>query len=192
MTTTATRAPSPAAARPDHYGRVAVILHWLTVVLVLGQLTLALIWDFFPRPERHLFIATHMSLGMTLGAVVVFRLVWRLMPAHWIAPASHGLDELAARTVQFLLYALLVTQALLGFRLRWSGGEAMNFFGLQIPSPMEAWSKAANHDVGEIHEKVGWAIVILAAGHAAAALYHHFVRKDQVLARMIPALRSRP
>jgi cytochrome b561 len=191
MTTVAAPAPTPAAGRPSYYGGVAVALHWLTVVLVLTQLGLALLWGYFPRPERHMMVAAHMSLGITLGAVVLFRLIWRLMPAHWIAPASRGLDELAARAVHYLLYALVITQASLGFLLRWSGGEAMSFFGLQLPSPMETWSKAANHQVGEIHEKVGWAIIILAAGHAGAALYHHFVRKDQVLARMIPVLRNR-
>ncbi|HET9161069.1 MAG TPA: cytochrome b [Caulobacteraceae bacterium] len=186
-----TEARRDVASRPYRFDPVEITLHWATVALVVVQLTLALTWDALPRPERHLLIVIHMSFGILLGLVVLTRLVWRSIPSHWIQPASTGWDEVLARTVHFTLYGLLVVQACLGFLLRWSGGEAMSFFGFQIPSPMDAWSKAANHQVGEIHEKVGWAIVIIAAGHASAALYHHFVLKDRVLTRMIPALKAR-
>jgi cytochrome b561 len=62
----------------------------------------------------------------------------------------------------------------------------MSFFGLSIPPPFQAWSRAANHQVGDLHEKVGWAIIIIAVGHAAAALYHHYFLRDRVLLRMLP------
>lgn len=97
-----------------------------------------------------------------------------------------GWTQLASKAVHYLLYTLLAAEAVLGFTLRWSGGEAMSFFGLPIPAPFAAWSRAAHHQVGELHEKVGWAIIIVALGHAAAALYHHYVLRDRVLVRMLP------
>jgi cytochrome b561 len=63
----------------------------------------------------------------------------------------------------------------------------MEFFGLGIPPLIGEMAKPLRHDLREIHEKIGWAIIIIAALHAAAALYHHYVLKDRVLKRMLPA-----
>jgi cytochrome b561 len=169
------------------YDPVAMSLHWATVFLVLANFALAETWESFARPTRHLMITTHMSFGILLTAVVAARIVWRLIPGHQMPPAVSGLVELASKAVHWLLYAMLATEAVLGFTLRWSGGEAMSFFGLAIPSPIAKVSRPTHHLIGDIHHWLGWAIVITAAGHAAAALYHHFVVKDDVLRRMLPA-----
>ena len=102
-----------------------------------------------------------------------------------------GWTELASKGLHYLLYALLAAEAVLGFLLRWAGGEAMSFFGVLIPSPFAPLAKAAHHQIGALHENAGWAIVILAAVHAGAALYHHYVLRDRVLLRMLPAGRGR-
>jgi cytochrome b561 len=168
------------------YDTLAMCLHWATVVLVLGNIALAEIWEIFARPTRHLMIVTHMSFGILLTAVVTARIAWRLIPGHPMPPAVSGLVEMASKAVHWLLYALLAAEAVLGFMLRWSGGEAMSFFGLQLPSPMATVSRAAHHQIGEAHNVVGWVIVVAAAGHAAAALYHHYIVRDNVLRRMLP------
>ena len=126
-----------------------------------------------------------------LAAVVLFRIVWRLMPNHRIPPITVGWMEIASRAVHYLLYALLAAEAVLGFILRWAGAESMSFFGILIPPPFAPWSRGAHHQVGEFHEKIGWAIVIVALGHAAAALWHHFAKHDRVLVRMAPWVRQR-
>jgi cytochrome b561 len=81
---------------------------------------------------------------------------------------------------------LLVLQSLFGWVVRWSEGEAMSFFGLLIPSPLTPVSRETHRTLQELHGWVGWAIVIVALGHGAAALYHHFVLRDSVLVRMLP------
>ncbi|HEY2025333.1 cytochrome b [Paraburkholderia sp.] len=173
------------------YDRISVALHWITAVLVLTLFLLAQIWGFTPRPTRHVLIAAHMSLGILLTAVLIARISWRLSPGHQAPPANAGWVEHAATTVHYLLYVLLVSQALLGFVLRWSGKESMSFFGLQIPPPFPPFSKAAHHNVGEAHDLVGWTIIVFAACHAAAALFHHFFLRDNVLIRMLPGLKHR-
>jgi cytochrome b561 len=88
-----------------------------------------------------------------------------------------------------LLYVMLVMQACLGFVLRWSGAEAMSFFGIQIPPPFAPVSRPTHHLISDLHNWLGWGIIIVAAGHAAAALFHHFALRDNVLRRMLPSAR---
>jgi cytochrome b561 len=169
------------------YDRLTIALHWLTMLLVLVQFALAQLWGFAPRPTRHLMIVAHMSFGILLTLVLIIRIAWRLMPGHEIPPATSGWVDLASKAVHYLLYGLLAVEAVLGFVLRWSGNEAMSFFGLLIPPPFAPFSKPAHQLVGEAHEWIGWTIVIVAAGHALAALFHHYVLRDEVLRRMLPA-----
>jgi cytochrome b561 len=175
-----------AAGDQTRYDGIARSLHWLTALLVLAQFGLAELWSFPERPARHRMIVTHMSLGILLTLVLAVRIVWRLVPRHHIRAAASGWMEIVSKLVHSLLYVLLAAEAVLGFVLRWSGDQAMSFFGLLIPPPFAPFSGAAHHLVGEVHEWIGWAIMIFAAGHAAAALFHHFVLRDGVLRRMLP------
>lgn len=168
------------------YDRFSIALHWTTVALVLAQFVLAQTWGWFARPTRHLMVVSHMSFGMILSALLVLRIAWRLMPGHRMPPASYGWSGLAAWLVHSSLYVMLVIEAVLGFVLRWSGNESMSFFGLLIAPPFAPFSKPLHHLVGEIHNLNGWAIIVMASGHAAAALYHHAVLGDHVLGRMLP------
>ena len=169
-----------------NYDNVAVALHWATAGLVLVQFVLSQTWGWFGRPAHHTMVVAHMSFGIILALVIVARTAWRLIPGHQVPAIVSGRVGIASKAVHYILYALLASEAMLGFTLRWSGGEAMSFFGVAIPSPFAAWSKAANGQVGNLHEKIGWAIVIVALGHAAAALYHHYFLRDRVLVRMLP------
>ena len=175
-----------AGATRSRYDSVSMALHWLTVLLVLSLFALGELWGYAHRPLRHELVVLHMSLGILLGLAVAARIAWRLTPGHQVAPAVTGLTETLARSVHWLLYALLVIQSLFGWMVRWSEGEAMSFFGLLIPSPLTPVPRETHHVLQEVHGWVGWTIVILALGHGAAALYHHFVLRDSVLVRMLP------
>jgi cytochrome b561 len=185
-----TRGRNPSNDR-TRYDGFAMSLHWLTVALVLTQFGLSQLWDFFPRPTKNLMIVAHMSFGIVLAAVVIVRIAWRLMPGHQVRAALTGWVEVASKAVHYLLYGLLAAEAVLGFVLRWSGGEAMSFFGLPVPPPFAPFSKPAHQLVGAAHHWIGWAIIVLAAGHAAAALFHHFVLRDDVLWWMLPGRHAR-
>ena len=169
-----------------NYDNVAIALHWATAALVVVQMALAQLWGLWDRPTHRFMVISHMSLGVILTAVIAARIVWRLIPGHQVAAVNVGIARLAAKAVHYLLYTLLVAEAVLGFIFRWSEGKPINFFGLLIPGPFDAWSREAHHQVGEIHEWNGWAIIAIAFLHALAALYHHYVLKDRVLVRMLP------
>jgi cytochrome b561 len=173
-----------------NYDDVAVALHWLTALLVIAQFGFAVTWDYFPRATRETMEATHISLGVLLTAVVLARIVWRLIPSHQRPAIVSGWVKLASKGVHYLLYSLLMAQAALGFAFRWAQGHPVSFFGLfAIPGPYGALDKATRHTLHSLHEYGGWAIVILAFGHALAALYHHYGLHDRVLGRMLPLAR---
>jgi cytochrome b561 len=172
------------------YDGVAIALHWATAVLVVLQFALGQTWDWFPRATKHLMIVTHMSFGIVLTVVVVARVLWRFVLGHHARPLESGLVRIASTTVHYLFYALLATQAVLGFLSRWEGNEAMSFFGLKIPSPFIGAGHEVADQIQDIHNWVGWTIIVLAAGHAAAALYHHYALHDRVLGRMFPPARK--
>ena len=169
-----------------HYDRVSIWLHWLTALLVITQFALALLWDGFGRPAHRTMVMLHMSFGIILTVLIAARVVWRLMPSHQLPSLEAGWVGRAAKGVHYLLYVLLAAEAVLGFLTRWWEGRAMSFFGLLIPGPFGEGNRPTHEMLIEWHEKVGWAIIIVALGHAAAALYHHFVLKDRVLRRMLP------
>jgi cytochrome b561 len=173
----------------SNYDSVAIALHWATATLVVVQFALGQTWGWFSRPTHHFMVVTHMSFGILLAAVVIARLLWRFAFHHQVASLESGLVRIASATVHYVLYALLLTEAALGFLSRWEGNEAMVFFGLQIPGPFTGAGRDVAHQLEEIHNWVGWTIVVLALAHAAAALYHHYVLKDRVLKRMLPAAR---
>lgn len=170
------------------YDGPAMILHWATAALVLTLWLIAQVWGYFPRdaPERHTLQALHVSLGLVLILALAGRIAWRIGPSRSLPPADTGWVEVAALGVHYLLYALLICIVIAGLFNRWLHGDPMTFFSLfTIPSPV-----AKNTDwAGVVNGVHGWladAILILAGLHAAAALFHHFVLRDDVLLRMIP------
>ena len=168
------------------YDQVSIWLHWATAGLVVANFALAHTWDWFAKPVTHLMEDTHMSFGVLLTIVIVARLVWRFAPGHEVASLETGWVKLASKGTHYVLYALLIVEAALGFTFRWGAGRPMEFFGAGIPPMIGEIARPMRHDLREIHDWIGWAIIGLAAAHAAAALYHHYVLKDRVLTRMLP------
>jgi cytochrome b561 len=173
-----------------NYDNVAIALHWTTAALVVIQFVLAITWDDFAKPTQDSMQRLHVSLGVLLTAVVLARIIWRLIPGHQRPAIVSGWVKLASKGVHYLLYVLLVAQAGLGFGFRWAQGHPVSFFGLfSIPGPYGALDRATRHTLHGFHEYIGWAIVIIASGHALAALYHHYGLHDRVLGRMFPPAR---
>ena len=173
-----------------NYDAVAVALHWATALLVVIQFVLAITWDYFSRDTRETLQSVHVSVGVLLAAVIIARIAWRIVPGHHRPAIVTGWVKWASKSVHYLLYVLLVAQASLGFAWRWAQGHAVSFFGLfAFPGPYGQLARATRHTLAEFHEYIGWAIVIIAFGHALAALYHHYALKDRVLGRMFPPAR---
>jgi cytochrome b561 len=177
------------------YDGVAIALHWATAVLVFANFLLAQTWGWFAKPTKALMEDTHMSFGVLLTAVILARIIWRWLPGHQVTSIEAGWVRLTSKATHYVLYLLLIAEAGLGFAFRWGAGRPMAFFGSGIPPLIGEIARPLRRQLREFHEWIGWAIIVLALLHAAAALYHHYVLRDRVLARMLPrkatALRSR-
>jgi len=177
---------APVVATLEYYDKPTLIFHWLTALLVVVQFATAMIWNYVTPHDRYwrpLLEETHVSLGIILAAVIVLRVFWRFTGMRHLLPEA-GISGVLSRIMYLLLYVLLVAEAVLGFILRWRQGEDFTFFGLFTVPALLGEEKAAAHTIEELHNWVGWAIIILAAGHAVAALVHHYILKDKVMARM--------
>ncbi|MGA7675594.1 MAG: cytochrome b [Rhizomicrobium sp.] len=193
----------PVVKAPLRYGTVAMSLHWLIAAAVIANLCIGLYMADLPRadPSKFELIALHKSIGLTVLALSVLRVVWRLVnPVPLPPPGLAPWLKFAGRAVHFLLYFLIVAIPLAGWLMVSVGsmGHPTPVFGLfGWPSfPILAdMPRAAGHPYHEafetIHVWLAWSAIVLIPLHVGAALYHQFVRRDDVLARMVPGTRIR-
>ncbi len=175
------------------YGGGARFFHWLTVALLATIIPIGLVMGDLPRGRlQDTLFVTHESLGLTILALTVLRFLWRL--THRPPPPSADLAPLEIRasgSVHALLYLLLIAMPLTGYLFVTFSGIALHYFGLiEVPS-LVATDKATGKLFLAIHWSLQWAIYGLAGLHIAAALHHYLIRRNDVLGRMIPALRRR-
>jgi cytochrome b561 len=173
----------------ESYGAISQALHWCTVILVVIAWVLGTFDDVLPKgAARAAGLFVHISAGLAILAVLVARMRWRMAdPPPPAEPTMFGeWGDRASRLAHYALYALLVAVVIAGIVLQFARGDALPLLGLgEIPSPWTADRKFARF-VKETHEVLANALVILAALHATAALFHHWVLRDRTLARMLP------
>ncbi|BAI71127.1 hypothetical protein AZL_004890 [Azospirillum sp. B510] len=174
---------------PTTYSATQKTLHWLIALLIVGLYLLTFIVDIYERgnPMRATIWWLHYSFGLALLGLVAARIGLRLARGTPALPADMTpAERSASHAVHFGLYALMLAVPLIGVVLAWLRGTTLTFFDLfTIPSPLEV-DRNLGRSVKEIHELAANLILALAALHAAAALWHHFIRRDGVLARMLP------
>lgn len=174
------------------YGFAARSLHWIIVLGIVVQYFLAEAEE----SERAASAAMspmdwHMSLGVTLLALAVVRVVWRLFDRTPAWPAQmRGYERLLAAAVHVAFYTLLFVIPISGWLLANVEGEAVSLFGwFELPNLGAPGSEQREHLVEEVHEVLFNLLLVLALVHVAAALKHHFVDRDNVLRRMLPGAR---
>lgn len=184
----------PSEPVPSAYDNATVAFHWLTALLVVVLFVMAQVWEAMPSgtPMRKSLQHLHVSLGLLLTALLVLRVAWRATRGRRLPPASRGPMQLAAKGVHYALYLLLAAQIVLGFLFRWAQGEPFTFFGWFAVPPLVSLTRDQRHFFGDIHNLLAWVIIVLAAVHALAALFHHYVLRDGVLRRMRARGANRP
>lgn len=182
------------------YSRVAIALHWLIALMMIGNLAGGLLLETFldsPDPTMvgigRTAIGLHKSFGLSVLVLTLVRISWRLgnppppLPAH-MTPAERGLSKLS----HYGFYALMLLLPLSGWAFVSTAKvlRPLGWFGLfevtKLPLPTAIYGLAR-----EAHEVMGWVAIGMIVLHVAAALKHHWFDRDDVLARMLPMMNHR-
>lgn len=170
------------------WGSVSKLLHWLVVVLILVMAWIGLRMGDMPNgPDKIATYAMHKSIGISILALVLLRLSWRLYAgAPAAVPGTPAWQERLASLTHWALYALLLAIPLSGWVLNSASGFPLQWFGLFNLPAIVGRDHGLHELAEEVHEWLFWAMVALAVAHAAAAFYHHLFQRDATLARMLP------
>jgi cytochrome b561 len=189
------------------YTRTAMGLHWLMALLIFAGFGLGLTMvEMGFSPQKLKFYSWHKWIGITIFTLVAFRLYWRLThPAPALPSSMPGWQQQIAQVSHVLMYVLFFAIPLSGWLFSSSKGIQTVYLGV-IPLP-----DLLTKDMGEIvlaatdpekpfvlsdlirlvHKSLNYLLGALVMMHIAAALKHYFIDRDDILGRMIPALKPR-
>lgn len=176
------------------YGVVARVFHWLVAVLVFAQFGLGIYGANLPLGfDKLVALARHKSVGITIFGLAALRLAWRWrdppppLPAHMSAA-----QRVLAHASHALLYALLFALPLTGWLFSSASGIAVSWFGIVALPDLVAADDALADKLVTVHVALAITLAVTLAGHIGAALWHHFIKRDTVLARMLPGTMRTP
>ncbi len=173
----------------SRYGSLSIGLHWLMLLLIAAAYACIELRGNFPKGSdiREGLKTWHFMLGLSILVLVLVRLA-----AHFIGtlpriePDPPKWQSLFAKLMHIALYALMIGMPLLGWLTLSAEGKHVPFFGLQLPS-LVGESKSIAGWAKELHETGGTVGYFLIGLHAAAALFHHYIVRDNTLRRMLPS-----
>jgi cytochrome b561 len=170
----------------ETYGPVARALHWSMAGGILFAFLLGLTVDAFPKAYENTVVQTHMIVGLALVVLLVLRVVSRLVSG---APAQetggNPLLEKLAGAGHIALYGLMLIVPIAGLATIFLRGRGIELGLFTITSPIAA-DRALGRSAKEVHELLSFALIGLAALHAAAAVFHQVVLRDGTMRRMMP------
>lgn len=183
-----TTTTKPSMGTPERYTTTAIGLHWGIALAIAATFALGLYMTELPfSPDKLRLYAWHKWAGVSIFLLVLMRLGWRLAHRPPAPPAGMPRWEIrAAAAVHGLLYALMLAVPLTGWLMSSAKGVPTVWFGV-LPLPdLVAKDKALGELLASTHKTLNFSLAALVLLHAAAALRHHFVLHDGVLARMLP------
>ncbi len=175
----------------DRWGGVSITLHWLTALMIAGLVVVGLLMqELGNSPTKIQIYGLHKSIGLTVLALTVLRLLWRLfagvpepvagMPRwqRWASGATHG-----------ALYVVLLAMPLSGWLYNSASGFPLKWFGLFKLPKLSGYDAQVKAFALEAHETLFLVLVVIVGVHALAALKHHYFDRDRTLARMLPLIK---
>jgi cytochrome b561 len=171
------------------WGALAQLLHWIVVLCIIAQFTLAFLFDDLPAGSRKLtLLARHKSIGITILMLALLRVLWRWsnqqtppLPAT-LKPYERAL----ARLTHVLLYVLLFAAPLSGWLMSSARGFPVSWFGFFTLPDLVPKNRTLYDALVVTHDVLVWSLGTVAVLHLLAALKHHFVLRDDTLRRMLP------
>ena len=175
------------------YGWLSVGLHWVMLLLLVAVYASMELREFYPKGSapREAMKTWHYMLGLCVLVLASGRLAIHFAgPVPAISPRPSKWQAQGAKLMKVALYVFMLGMPVLGWMLLSVNGTPIPFFGLQLPALLNE-NKALAETVKEIHETGATIGYFLIGLHAAAALYHHHLLRDDTLRRMLPQWHSR-
>lgn len=171
------------------FDRGTRLVHWLTFGLMLAVFVLAFSIDLAASRASHMAVLqAHRLTGLVIWMVTLFRLAWRQNVSYPDWPSDMGKSmRVLAKATEYSLYAMLLLQPILGLLQTNSHGDRVNLWLLGPLPALIGEDRAFAHQLLTAHVVLGFSLLGVIALHVSAALFHHFVRRDDVLVRMLPA-----
>ena len=180
-----------AAAETPSYGLVAKSLHWLIFLLLVAQYAIGSIMPHIGRKTvNEGWVSWHFSVGAAILFFIVVRLAWRLAHPVPQLPTLASWERTASGFIHWALYLLVLTMTLLGWAATNSRGWDVNLFGILTLPKIAPTGSAWGHECGDIHNILVYVLLGFIILHVAGALYHYFVKRDQVVGRMLFAQKA--
>lgn len=170
------------------YGRLSAGLHWVMLFLLVAVYASMELREFYPKGSapREAMKTWHYMLGLCVLALAAVRLAIHFVgPIPAISPAPSKWQEQGAKLMKVALYIFMLGVPVLGWMLLSAEGTPIPFFGWQLAALLNE-NKALAESIKEIHETAATVGYFLIGLHAAAALYHHYLLRDDTLRRMLP------
>lgn len=176
------------------WGSIAQAFHWLVAALIVVQGAIGLTMvELGMTPTKVRVFALHKSIGLTILALVLLRLAWRLAQRSPREAPMPRWQLAAARLSHFLLYGLILALPFSGWLFNSAANFPLEWFGLMhVPSLTRGLDPVLKAFALRTHVVLFWVLVAVVAIHVFAALWHHYRQRDDVLLRMLPAFAKRP
>ena len=180
----------PMTAQPKsvtaHYSATAKTLHWLVFALIAFVGAVGLLFDEMSRGSKDIWLNIHAIIGLLILALVFVRLAWRWQnPAPPLPQGTDQITRITSSVVHGLLYVMMIALPLIGAVAYFYRGRSLNFGLFQLGLPIVA-DRAVSRPSTAIHETMAYVLFAIVGLHILAALWHHFIRKDGILRRMLP------
>ena len=182
---------------PGRYSRVAIALHWIVALLVIGQFALGWLMQEIakdPPGQRAAAFNFHKSIGLTILALMLLRLGWRLAHRPPAFPSMPAWQAALARGTHWLLYLTLVALPIVGYLGSEFSGYPVKYFGMALPS-WAGKNAPAKELMSLAHLWLSWILAGAVILHLAGVVKHGLIDDDGLLARMgigAPKATSRP
>jgi cytochrome b561 len=179
-------------ASRDTYTRTAIAFHWLIALLIVCGFSLGWVMTDIPgfTPTKLRYFSWHKWIGVTVFALVVLRILWRA--THPAPPLPDGMpawQRMVAHVTHWLLYLLMVLIPVSGYLYSSASNIPVVYLGI-IPLPrLIAPDPVLKNVLKVVHISLNYTLLVLVVLHVAAALKHHWLDRDGLLARMIPFLK---
>jgi cytochrome b561 len=173
---------------PEKFGSLTKLLHWTIFLLFVIQYFLVYRREYFPKdsPEKLQYMLLHKSIGVVLLVLAVLMILWRYVGKRPPPITTNALERIGAKLMHFLLYAAMLIMPLSGIGMSLYAGYSVSVFGwFNLPITLEK-NEALGNLFYTTHVWSSYAVIGLVGLHVLAALFHHFIRKDEVLKRMSP------